>query len=528
MFPPSRAAWLAALIGLVVVAAGCGPPEDPDAATADRVLAAVGQVPVSLPSSEDGSPIDPVCVRRVIVDEYGFEDEIVECPDGSGGFTVGPVPTGDASALSPDDPLDVDRVVAAGGVLPMWMLDRLIEELPPSPPTGPPAGPDVGDGLAELAASAAVLDDRCGRDLDAWAAELDVVAERAEALRSSLDGSAGPVDGGLIGSTHARAVGRALFERLVLETGCAAPGATALAYDEAADRGLLERTSRAALAVAELDRTLSGALSSRLFHFFSSLPNYEWLRTQREPIDLVVVGTSQAGAAIEVSVLADGLGVAAGNAFLPGSLAEVQRHWVPEVLRYVDPGRVVWLVGAIDLLIDCDDKGREAQFVERLANRRAVFARSGWFRTIDEIEVILGPAGEVNRNRGNAFKEPAPDPEALEAQRADYGDAFAKPGFCGDRAEVMAGVVASLEAEGREVVVVGVPTNPRMAELQPEVEAMTGQALGRLMGDHLDRTSATLVDLSSSLPDPELWADLTHPTSAGAERFTAELVEALR
>jgi hypothetical protein len=201
---------------------------------------------------------------------------------------------------------------------------------------------------------------------------------------------------------------------------------------------------------------------------------------------------------------------------------------VPEIERYIDPGRVVWLMGAIDLLIDCDEVGPEAQFVERLDNRRATFGRSGWFRTIDPIEVILGPAGEVNLNRGNAAKKPAPDPAAIEAQRADYGPAFADSRFCEDRAAVIAEMVAHLEEAGREVVIVGAPTSPLMAELDADIEAETTAALTRLMEDHLAGTSAALVDMSGALRESGSWSDLTHPTQAGAEEFTALVVEVLR
>ena len=184
-------------------------------------------------------------------------------------------------------------------------------------------------------------------------------------------------------------------------------------------------------------------------------------------------------------------------------------------------------MGAIDLLIDCDDLGREQQFLERLANRRGAFARSGWFRAIDEIEIVLGPAGDVNRNRGNAAKEPAADPAAIEAQRADYGDALAEPGFCVDRAGIIAETAATLTADGREVVIVGIPVSPRMAELQPDIEPLTAAALARLRDDHLADSPARVVDLSGSIRDPRLWADLTHPTQAGADAFTRALIEAL-
>jgi hypothetical protein len=300
---------------------GDGGPTDADLAAADRVLEAVGQSPGELAAVDDGGTgSGEGCERTIVVDEYGFEDEVVTCPDGRGS---GLSTVADMVALSPEEPVDADRFLDAGGVLPTWALDRLIAELPPSP---------VADGLAQLAGRADHLDELCGRDVEAWSEELSVLAGRAEELTARIGtGEADTAD--LVGSTLVRAAGRALFERVVLESGCASPGATALSYDEARDRGLLERTSRAALAVAELDRTLSGALSSRLFHFYSSLPNYEWLRTQRDGIDLVVLGTSQAGATIEVPALAEGLGLDVGNAFLPGSLAEVQQHWVPEVER---------------------------------------------------------------------------------------------------------------------------------------------------------------------------------------------------
>ncbi len=508
-FLSTPAPILAIATTALLLLAACGSSEPDGYAVADRVIESVGQpVAVTQPLV-----VDSGCERTIVVDEYGFEDEVVVCPDGSAGED----PTADAPPpLVEGGPLNADVALAVEGDLPLWVMGQLATTLP---------DPDLLAQFESLEATIAEIDAACGSDFDRWRSALDDLTQQSERATKRIDDGALE---GYAGMSTARALARAFFERAVLETGCAAPGgAEPLNYDQLVDDGTLETTSRALLAAAELGRALQGSLSNDLFHYYSSLPNYEWLRSQTDPIELVVYGTSQAGAAIEVPILADATGLAVGNAFLPGSLAEVQQYWFPEVEQYIDPPRVIWLMGAIDLLIDCEPNDRPEQFLSRLDNRRRAFTASGWFRTIDPISVILGPPGTERVAPGNGDKRPGPDQPALDEHLSGYRDGFAATEFCVSRAEVTAAAVQRMVDSGRDVTIVGMPMSPLTAQLDADVIPETAAALVRLQTDYLP-DGVALIDLTSTMQDdPNQWADLTHLTQSGADDFSRLLADAL-
>ncbi|NNF55493.1 MAG: hypothetical protein HKN03_13755 [Acidimicrobiales bacterium] len=441
------------------------------------------------------------------IDEYGFESEAVTCPDEALPEAV------ETNWLQPGDPINADQVIAMEGVLPAFVYEPLANAAPES----------VRPSFVELTQLLDELDRACGVDVETWRDALSRLLVVTSGLETKLADSP-PED--FIGSSPARALGRSLFERTLFQPGCLAPDALPIAVDDPSLGDLLALTSTASASVAEVDRLLSGSIMTRLFHFYSALPAYRWLRNPLAPVDLVVLGSSQAGAAIEVSDLSSGLGVSVGNAFLPGSLAEVQQLWVPEVYRYASPTTIVWLMGPVDLLGTCITPGRAEQFSDRLANRQMTFAASGWFAGVDNLDILLGrDTGFPNANMGNAPKGNSRNPDAIAAQIPDYTNQFADPTFCGDRAAVTAEVVAQLQAWGAEVVIVGMTVSPEAVELIPGGRETIAASFDQLEREVIAPTGATFVDLSGDLDDDGLWADLTHLNQAGASRFTQLLTK---
>lgn len=510
------------VIGLF--AASCGSVDQDGYDVADRVLAAVDQPvgPTSSDSTGRGSTVgdsaapgsaDPhategvealastdECTTVEVEDEYGFINLVSTCDtEGGSGVTLADREPG---------PIDPAEVLAAAGYLPLWVQGELLA-----------AGPEpVEARLSPLVTAIEAMEAVCGIDFDRWLGELSVVVIRAEELAAGIE--VGQL-GEYVTTETAKAMSRSLMERSLLLTGCAEPeGGAPIPLRELTDRGALDLTARATATLTKLGQLLDGDLSNYLFHFFSTGPNYHWLRTQPRALDLVVYGTSQAGAGVEVPLLGQELSLLVGNAFLPGSLAEVQQHWFPEVERFVDPATVVWLIGPIDLLIGCESPGREQQFVDRVTRRQRAFRVAGWFSGIEPTDLLLGPATEENINRGNAAKKPAPDEAAIVAHLDDYQGQLSAPGYCVERADVIGRSIARMIGDGRQVVVVGMPISPLGYAHLPGGPETASEALRRMDQEQFAGLGVEVVDLSAAIQDPELWADYTHLTQSGAEAFT--------
>lgn len=485
----------AALVVIALAASACGSDGPDGYAQADAVLEAIGQ-----DADAEATDVPADCTRTVTTDEYGFETEVLECPPG--------VDPGDPAPTS-----DLASLLAEADDLPVGIYDDVVDDLDPSP---------AKDRLVELGALLGELDGSCGSDIAAWRADLREVADAAESLHAEL---ASPPPG-LDATTEGVAIGRALVERVVLQTGCGTPGvAAAVSEDQLIESGTLDLTARAATAVQDVEQRLSASPQRFLFYLYSEI-QYGWMRTQRDPVDLVVLGSSQAGDATDVGALSRGLDARVGNAFLPGALAEVQQRWLPEVERLTDPGAVVWYVGALDLIADCSVANRADDFVRRQARLQRAFAASGWFRTIDPLTTVLGPVGPQDEIRGDIPKKPDPIPEAIADQTESYGPQVADPSFCTERAELIGESVRSLVAAGTEVYVVGVPTSPLFVDLVEGGSETVHDAMAQLTD--LLPDEAHVIDLTGSVQnDLDDWRDLTHMTSSGSRAFSSAVVDAL-
>ena len=493
------------LATLLMLAAACGSSEPDGYEVADRVLESLGQ---------PTGPLDPAdtsgCTVREVIDEYGFKNEIVSCP-----------PTFTPLAL-PETATEVEKIGAlqflrAAGDLPTWVFDELVGAAPEQ------AQRNFG-GIRD---SLEALDDSCGINFVEWTQALRSITDQAAELSNLIE--FGRLDG-WVGTTEARALSRAVMERSLLQTGCSQPaGGSPGTADQLIEGHTLALTSQAALGLSELSRLLTTESSSYLFHFFTPEQNYEWLRTQTENVDLIVYGTSQAGAGVDVPALATGLDVRAGNASLAGSLAEVQQHWFVEVERYIDPNTVLWLVGSIDLLLDCEPVGREQQFLQRLNRRERTFAASGWLSEVDPTNVVLGPVGAPNTNMGNGIKRTEPSQEAIDGHLALYGDRFEAAEFCATRAETIAASAKRMSEDGRRVVIVGMPLSAVAYEQLPGGAGAAASAFARLETEFLAGIDVEVIDMTSTLTErADLWYDYTHFIESGSTEFTNLLVSELK
>lgn len=150
---------LVPLLALALLAAACA--AEPDGYdVADRVLDELGPV-AAAPEPSDLED----CERRVEIDEYGFETEVFDCPEG----VAPPTPV---AALDPDAPFDPEAVVSLEGRLPLWVTERLVAAVPA----------DLADGVGRLVERLEDLEAACGVDLEAWRAELAAMEAEAVAL----------------------------------------------------------------------------------------------------------------------------------------------------------------------------------------------------------------------------------------------------------------------------------------------------------------------------------------------------------
>lgn len=436
---------------------------------------------------------------------FDFDDEFADAYlDAAGVVPVSPDP-------------ELEAALAATADLPADTLDTVLDRV-----VGAAPGPVV-DGLREIATAMRAVDAACGRDLASWRAGMERVDVSQRAVIDAL-GQAVPAV--LASTTEGRAVGRALVERIVLQTGCAAPERGApIPESELDDAGVLDLTARVASAAQVIEQRLSGAGQLALFPLYADI-DLGWMRTQDQPLDVVVIGTSQAGDGVDVARLEDAVGGRAGNAFLPGGLAEVQQHWLPEVLRLTDPGTIVWPVGALDLLVNCDTTARSEDTRLRLDRLRRAYS-VGWFEDVDPVTLVLGPVGPPDPVRGDIPKRSEADAAAIEEQRRSYA-ALGDGVYCEERASILGRLATEMTDDGRQVLIVGMPSNPRLVDLVAGGRTGVDAALERLVREQLGPAGAEFADLTDVAQDePGRWRDLIHMSAAGAAAFTDALADEL-
>lgn len=443
------------------------------------------------------------CELTITTDEYGFETETITCTgDQAAGATLA---AGEGTVGQIDSARAKDLLEAPG-----WLDPGLYRPLVDTVPSGPAA-----DQMAALADHLDRLDAACGVDLKRWQAELADYISAAGAVAEVLT-----VEqlGDYQGSIQANALARSLVERALMQSGCVRPDPNLVPPSD----DLLKLTSAAVTATVTIDNRLRNSSYGPLFHLFSSLPNYQWMRNDPTPVTTVLLGTSQLGAAVDVAEMNRQFDTEIGSAWIPGALAEVQAIWVDEVLHYANPQQFIWFVGPLDLFVECDTTKRGVEFQTLLDARANTLAR-GFVVGDDPVARILGPVDPGDTVRGDGIKREGYDAEGTKSHRDSYLPGFKRGQFCDQRARIIADTVDRLKADGREVIVVGMPVHPELRVARPDTAEQLEMFRQRYLGDRVP-----FVDLTATVTDENLWSDFTHVTSEGATEFTDQLVTALR
>lgn len=220
------------LTALALIAAGCSSSDQAGYDVADRVIQAVGA------PDERVAVFDSGCERTVTVDEYGFESESVVCPDDAPAATVPP------GGLEEGDPINADQLLAITDPLPSFVLTPLAEAAPEG----------LRAELLSLDTIAVELADSCGVDLVRWTDALRRAGTTARELNGRIE-NAEFAD--YVASAPARALGRSLFEQLLIQPECAAPGALPISSSDPEMDDLLTLTAEVSADVAQTDRLLA-------------------------------------------------------------------------------------------------------------------------------------------------------------------------------------------------------------------------------------------------------------------------------
>lgn len=533
-----RRHWIFAsvLAVTVLLAAACSTTDDEAAsyAVADEIIASIDQPLTRTVDSDD-------CERTVVIDEYGFETETAVCApaptEPEAKSEIEPAPDPDVPPVDAAEPsIDVDALLGADSPLPLDLFPTLVGDVPDD---------DLRRPLGALSLLLDDLDASCGTDPETWTDGAEIAAAEIQEIAASFEtatGDAGEM-GEYVGSSPARLLARSLLERALLLTGCdGGPGAS-LAPTSGPMLRMNVATATLAAAVEHLGRVLRGTGADPLFFHTDEFAHLRWMRSTPEPVEFVVVGTSQATHGISPIQLGETAGRVVGSVAIPGSVAEVQQHWLPTVMDAIDPGTIIWAVGPIDLVVGCVDDGREATFVDGTARRAASFDRFGWLSDLTPIDRILGPIGNevyletpigqgasarYPTNRlGEAVRLGSISQVAIEEHRANFGPAFERGEYCEDRAELIRSIIEGLRADGREVVLVGMPISPDLVPFYPGGSAALTEVMDRFRDEVAEPTGVPFVDLTGAIQEPRYWSDWVHPVAEGSTEYTAAIAAAL-
>lgn len=297
----------------------------------------------------------------------------------------------------------------------------------------------------------------------------------------------------------------------------------ARALDVSATSSALKRTEELSTAIVALDNALRKSSNGPLFHQYSTYPNYLWLRNETVPTDIALVGSSQVGAGLDVKAINERFDREFGSVQLPGGLAEVQQWWLPEVTKMVDPSTIVWFIGPLDLFTGCDISGRKEQYMTNHQARIKTFARNGWLSNHDALDRIIGAVTPDATVRGDAPKRPSVDADGLKNQRKQYLNDFND--FCSDRASLVQTQVTALANRGRRVIVIGMPVHPELTSARSGGAASVSKDMTRFAESSL--AGAEFIDLTDTMQTADPWSDLTHLTQPGSVQFTDHVMSHL-
>lgn len=534
-------AFVAAAIATALVAGACSGTDGGGYERADRILASAG---IEAPDDSEGndSKVPEVaaaeCSVEVREDEYGmtFEVCVAESPalaagdqgaadEVDGATEIDPEVAG-AQQLRPAAPLDRSPETE---ILPPQRFDQLVGALP--------AGP-TATALGEVGLALDAMDTACGVSPEAWAGSIPALNE---VLQSAVPVVAELPD--YRESPEARELARSVIERVALQTGCERPAASAGPVGGIGLPRLLETASSATAAAEPLYQALWGSDKSPYFYHPDELVHRRWMRVEGQ-VDVAVVGTSQALLGIEPDLISEQLDLRVGNVALPGAVAEVQQHWLPEVMTAASPDLVLWGFGPLDLISACRPDGRAEEFHRLAILKNDVLAPFAWAEDAAPLTRLLGekPEGPYDATAtgvtaltrfpnplGDAFEFANADPVELAASLERFRAPFERGDFCADRLVLVGQIIAELEADGRRVVMFGMPLAPELAATydggQTALQALVDDAATSVF----EPAGAEYLGMMRSI-DAEgggFWYDVVHPTRAGGVALSAEVAAAL-
>ena len=523
------------VVALALLAGACSSGEARGYERADRILASAD---VDVPQPNDSDHSEPAvaaaeCTVEVREDEYGVTFEVcvaeVDPPD-----AVDQPP--EASRIEPEvagaqqlrRTAPPDRSPETD-VLPPRRFDELVAAVP--------AGP-AAVALGEVGLALAAMDNACVVSPEAWADSIPALNEMLLSATTSVAGL-----GDYRETPEARELARSLIERVALQTGCENPAPSAGPVGGIGLPGLLESASTLTAAAEPLYQALWGSDKSPYFYHPDELVHRRWMQVE-DQIDVAVVGTSQALLGIEPDLIGEQLGLRVGNVALPGAVAEVQQYWLPDVMSAASPDMVLWGFGPLDLVSACKPDGRADEFHRLTILRNDLLAPFSWADDADPLTRLLGAEVESPHDAtatgvtasarfphplGDAFEFANADPVELSASLERFRAPFERGDFCADRLVVLGQIIAELVADGRRVVMFGMPLAPELAATyeggQPALQALVDEAAVSVF----EPAGAEYLGMMRSIETAGggFWYDVVHPTRAGGAALTAEVAAAL-
>ncbi|WP_420450898.1 hypothetical protein [Ilumatobacter sp.] len=480
--------------------AGCGRVE----LEADVAPLAPGDAP------DLGSDARSECVPLVVEDEYGNDVELDSCD------------VGGASAAAPGGG-------APGRAIPVDELDRAVAGVPSS---------EARDALDAALVASSNLARRCD-DPDAWAVAAVDVADAIVRVADLVTADVELED--WRGGDDADRIGDALRDRLLLADGCASTPGDADEIDAVVAAAGRVAGANDDVAIA-LRATAPVVFGSDLWYNANALVHLIDLARVERRVDVLMMGPSTALRGFDPLAVTGSTGRETYNAGLGALPLDLQGWWY-EMLTgtgwdAVDPSTVVLGFNTWIAFRACEDEQIAA--VASAAELRArAYESVGLGDVAPALRIIggreptyTGAVLDANREvfgegaAGRAVIAEEFDPETFDLQleintaRQSFGAEA-----CVGRSAAERALIDAIVADGREVLLVVLPTSDAMADLHPDGRRGHDAIVARYR-EIAAEVGGDLLDLSDATPE-DLFVDLTHLDSAGRALISERVAGAL-